>query len=650
MLPFLHLPFAVHEFDEILPFNMAAANVSTTQSTMVQPLVDSLIPGFSLVSSLFSQYFHVDLSSYISGLLVLAAIGAGLRYCGTILWEAAMEYFVCTAEIRIDDEVYNYVMAWVTTQSFSQKTCQFVAGTKTTSDRTDEDYYDSDNGRDRDDDDVELPEGPLDDWLSVQQKGKIKPLRYTPSDGTHYFRYKNHYLWFKRQKEDQQSVYFFSRSEQLFISCLGRNPAIIKKLLEEAQKQYLKQDSGKTIIYRGTRSAGQSDPQWVRCMSRPHRPLSTVVLDEAQKNNFIDDIKDYLSPSTRRWYSNRGIPYRRGYLFHGPPGTGKTSLCYSVAGLFGLKIYVVSLNSASLTEDGLAGLFQALPRRCIVLLEDIDTAGMVAKRDEDKTPTEDLASKADADKTPQGTTANKGISLSALLNIIDGVASAEGRLLVMTTNHIERLDKALRRPGRVDVTIGFGFADTPTIRGLFRAIYIRLEGDLPAFTTSTNPTVSASIASSSAKILAPGKENGHITLADGSASLSTPPITPYNSTPSTPSPPTYAHQAHNFTEGEIDRLAMIFGHSVPADEFTPAEIQGYLLKHKYSPAEAVAGAEEWVCVVRKERKLAEGKVEKKEGTAEVGNSLKKETVDGKEENGQACTDETEKVEESAENN
>lgn len=165
-------------------------------------------------------------------------------------------------------------------------------------------------------------QGSGDNWLNISNREKIKPLRYTPSHGTHYFKYKNRYLSFARIQEDNKGMFWSGTSEQINISCFGRNPGIIKELLEEAQRTFLEKDSNNTIIYRGSKSGNGGDPQWVRCMSRPPRPLSTVVLDEAQKNNFIDDIKDYLHPSTRRWYSNRGIPYRRGYLFHGPPGTG----------------------------------------------------------------------------------------------------------------------------------------------------------------------------------------------------------------------------------------------------------------------------------------------------------------------------------------
>lgn len=146
-------------------------------------------------------------------------------------------------------------------------------------------------------------------------------------------------------------------AERLYLSCFGRDPSILNELLGEAQRVFIERDGCRTIIYHGQKN-GSGCFDLVRCMARVPRPLFTVVLDHAQKQAFVDDIKEYLHPMRRRWYSNRGIPYRRGYLLHGPPpGPGKTSLCFAASGLHRLKIFLLGLNSRSLNEDGLASLF-----------------------------------------------------------------------------------------------------------------------------------------------------------------------------------------------------------------------------------------------------------------------------------------------------
>lgn len=111
------------------------------------------------------------------------------------------------------------------------------------------------------------------------------------------------------------------------------------------------------------------------------------MLDQEQKTAVLSDMNEYLQPKTECWYSNRGIPLRRGYLFHGPPGTGKTSFSFALAGVFGLEIYVISLIEPQLSDEDLSTLFNGLPRKCIVLLEDIDTAGISRAEGEIRTET-----------------------------------------------------------------------------------------------------------------------------------------------------------------------------------------------------------------------------------------------------------------------
>ncbi|KKK24303.1 hypothetical protein AOCH_007636 [Aspergillus ochraceoroseus] len=116
--------------------------------------------------------------------------------------------------------------------------------------------------------------------------------------------------------------------------------------------------------------------QWFSLPSKKTRPLSTVVIEPEIKSNLLRDIEGFFHPHTRYWYHTRGIPYRRGYLFHGPPGTGKSSLCLAMASLIDLDIYTVSLNSKTMNGDSLTRLFLSLPKQCLVLFEDVDQAGI----------------------------------------------------------------------------------------------------------------------------------------------------------------------------------------------------------------------------------------------------------------------------------
>ncbi|KAJ5081212.1 hypothetical protein N7456_013450 [Penicillium angulare] len=581
-------------------------NPSTTRpglSSSDSAMLEVLVPGYTLISRFLVSYLHIDPTIYLQQLVLLALLGAAVRYISLYIVDLVKEYFVSTAEIRLDDEVFTYFMYWMSRQPHMKRTNRFVAGVKANG------YQSEEEDEDEDDVNPDKSEGEWDEpgssesaddfdeyWAKVVSRDKYKPLRFTPSQGSHVFWYKNRPLMLQRQKEDGNNRMVLI-NERLYLSCLGRDASILRDVLNEAQEAYVQRDGNRTIIYRGHRYYSGSSWYWNRCMARSPRPLSTVVLDVEQKQDFIDDIKEYLHPRTRRWYSNRGIPYRRGYLLHGPPGTGKTSLCFAAAGLLGLKLYLLNLNSKALDEDNLSSLFSELPQRCIVLLEDIDTAGITKSRgktvvtnvkSEDETGDDFEIEEIDKIGAEEPAKAD-GITLSGLLNVIDGVAASEGRILVMTSNHPDQLDAALLRPGRVDMSIEFRYASSEAIEELFTAIYATMEGDSPQTSASSRRLT-----------------NGNAKQPNGR----------------TPSPPnmkrTKSQELNEKAEKEhkdrvaslqarVSALAKQFASIVPAAEFTAAEIQGYLLNHKSTPEAAIKGAETWVQNLREKKKAREEK-------------------------------------------
>ena len=500
-----------------------------------------------------------------------------------------------TADIRVDDEMYNMLMGWIANQQFAKRSRRFVANTNLNS-RMWFLWKDFDSGDDKDEETMELDaEGNAIVTGGDGKKGKN--LQFTPSFGTHYFWYKRQLLIFKRSQDTRQTGWGpVSEREEICIQCFGRNPAILKDLLDECRKEFLSHDENRTIIYRGGLKAGTSEPTWTRCVSRVSRPFSTVVLDETAKKNLLEDMRDYLHPYTRRWYSNRGIPYRRGYLLFGPPGTGKSSLAFAIAGYFKLKIYIVSLNSAAMNEENLGNLFSELPKQCVVLLEDIDTAGLTHTRqapiqggEESKPKVPQAQGTTTANPANPPTNTSGRISLSALLNIIDGVAATEGRILIMTTNHLEKLDAALIRPGRVDMTIKFDLASTDMIATIFRGIFATLEGDIPK-------TSKAGVVIRSPKSI---------------SSLSTSPTYSSQDKIEKEKEEAALEAKRMAKETKVFELGAEFAEIIPAMTFSPAEIQGHLLKHKREPEMAVQKAAEWV-LVRKAEQLREREDEAKE--------------------------------------
>jgi chaperone BCS1 len=122
----------------------------------------------------------------------------------------------------------------------------------------------------------------------------------------------------------------------IVIRCTGRSIQPIKDLLKQIKAWSLTREVWTTDIFRS--AAMYAGGSWNRQLVRSSRPIVTVALDDERKVSIITDINEYLHPVTARWYSVRGIPYRRGYLFYRPPGTGKTSLSFLLGGIFGLII------------------------------------------------------------------------------------------------------------------------------------------------------------------------------------------------------------------------------------------------------------------------------------------------------------------------
>ncbi|KAJ5729609.1 uncharacterized protein N7483_004117 [Penicillium malachiteum] len=578
------------------------SSTSMGLSSSDSAMLEMLVPGYTFISRILLSYLHIDLTLYLQQLVVLAVLGAALRYVSIYITGFFKEYLVSTAEIRLDDEIFSYFMYWISRQPHMKRTNRFVAGVKSNGYLSDSDESDNDDNPDptegewNESGNTEGGESFDEYWAKVISRDKYKPLRFTPSQGRHIFWYKNRPLMLERQKEHTTNRYVLI-NERLYLSCLGRDASILRDVLNEAQQAYVERDGNRTIIYRGHRYYSGGSWNWTRCMARSPRPLSTVVLDPEQKQDFLDDIKEYLHPRTRRWYSNRGIPYRRGYLLHGPPGTGKTSLCFAAAGLLGLKLYLLNLNSKALDEDNLGSLFSELPNRCIVLLEDVDTAGITQTRGKPVAKTaneangeveiEEIDDITAVDEVAKPDKAD-GISLSGLLNVIDGVAASEGRILVMTSNHPEKLDAALLRPGRVDMSIAFGYAGEAAIKELFTSIYFTMDGDslrkngsrrhrteLVKHTNGSALTPNGVKKSKSQELLEEAEKEHQESL--------------------------------DALRSRISALATQFASIIPLKEFTAAEIQGYLLHHKSTPEKAIQGAEKWVQSLREKKKLREEK-------------------------------------------
>ncbi|WP_415786645.1 AAA family ATPase [Deinococcus saxicola] len=187
---------------------------------------------------------------------------------------------------------------------------------------------------------------------------------------------------------------------------------------------------------------------WKLVERRAARPLESLIYGAGLLDNLHADLGSFFED--REWHAQMGIPYRRAYLLHGLPGNGKSSLVSALAGAFGLNVCVLNLATPVLGDDRLTALLGELPRRALLLLEDIDAVFLGR---EPRTP-------------------DVKLSFNGLLNALDGVAAGEGgRVTFMTTNDLDGLDAALIRPGRADLHLLTDNATRAQVAGMLRRFW-----------------------------------------------------------------------------------------------------------------------------------------------------------------------------------
>lgn len=191
-----------------------------------------------------------------------------------------------------------------------------------------------------------------------------------------------------------------------------------------------------------------SDEGWI-VHNMAKRDPSTIFLRKNQWEDLRDDARDFFDRTTRDFYSKHCIPYTRNYLFSGPPGTGKSSVIKTLASELDLELYILNLASSRLTDCDLQVLFHSLDTPCILALEDIDR----------------VFDNFSVNQT------NSQISFSHLLNLLDGLMSRKGLMVIMTCNDDQLMQDALGRYGRVDRKVKFDNADRHSMKNMFLSFY-----------------------------------------------------------------------------------------------------------------------------------------------------------------------------------
>ncbi|XP_030383526.1 mitochondrial chaperone BCS1 [Scaptodrosophila lebanonensis] len=356
---------------------------------------------------------------YFSAGFGLFGVGAGAAILrkglqgGVILFR---RHLMITLEVPCRDKSYQWLLKWITLRG-ARKTQHLSVETS---------FLQNDNGQ-----------------INTS-------FDFIPSIGKHLFQYRGNWIQVERTREQQTlDIQMGVPWESVTLTALGRNKQIYFEILEDARQLALQSTEGKTIMYTAMGA------EW-RPFGHPRRrrPTSSVVLDNGISQKIIADCQDFINNSS--WYTQRGIPYRRGYLLYGPPGCGKSSFITALAGELQYGICLLNLSERGLTDDRLNHLLNAAPEQSIILLEDIDAA---------------FVSRESSVTQKSAYDGLNRITFSGLLNCLDGVASTEARIVFMTTNYLERLDPALIRPGRIDLKEYIGHCTHFQLKEMFKKFY-----------------------------------------------------------------------------------------------------------------------------------------------------------------------------------
>ncbi|XP_023739470.1 AAA-ATPase At3g28580 [Lactuca sativa] len=240
-------------------------------------------------------------------------------------------------------------------------------------------------------------------------------------------------------------------------------------------------DEGKAIVMKSRQRKLYTNgnmTSWNHIIFEHPSTFDTLAMHPEKKKDILDDLMTFIK--SKDYYKKVGRSWKRGYLLYGPPGTGKSSMIAAMANLLDYDIYDLELTSVSNNTD-LKKLLIGTTSKSIIVIEDIDcsldlTGQRKKKKEKKQKEKEKEKEKNPAQKKEKDKITGSDVTLSGLLNFIDGLWSACGseRLIVFTTNHLEKLDPALIRRGRMDKHIELSYCCFETFKVLAKN-YLDLE-------------------------------------------------------------------------------------------------------------------------------------------------------------------------------
>lgn len=279
----------------------------------------------------------------------------------------------------------------------------------------------------------------------------------------------------------------------LSLTVPSKNQAILAELLRISRSEYRKyRDSALASRRKQKRRVFTPNGyRWYETDIKINKNFNNVFMDNKIKVDLLSDIDQFLQNQPR--YVEDGIPHKRGYLFYGPPGVGKTSIYYALADRIKSDIYKLSLSQMSCVAE-LLGLIRTIATGSLVVIDDIDRIDLTNKVKIVKAP--DANDSFDSsDGPPPSGRKSTNITIQTLLEIFDGYDHLSDCIIVFTTNNINKLDDALIRPGRIDRKYLIDLPNAETLKEIYSHFYHR------DITGMIEPQLLEKISLSSAKII-----------------------------------------------------------------------------------------------------------------------------------------------------
>jgi chaperone BCS1 len=279
--------------------------------------------------------------------------------------------------------------------------------------------------------------------------------------GLHYVRYNGHLFLFNLVKETSNQTE--QDRETLYITKVGRSRKIFDGFIKEIETLDL--DTTKTKVYK-------MEDSWTYIKDQQKRSLDSIFIEKTKKDLLVNTLTKFID--SEQWYIDNGIPYQLGILLYGAPGTGKTSLIKAIAGYLDYPIYYLSPQDLDKIENAMSKISD----KSILVIEDIDSNILTHSR-------------VNGSQSKGSGLIDKfvSINLSEVLNSLDGMFSAHGRILVTTTNHIESLDAALIRPGRIDLKIEVGYVNKEMLKDFINHFFPDYSADIDKINIKDNTTI-----------------------------------------------------------------------------------------------------------------------------------------------------------------